>query len=118
MANMEELQALVRDLAVTVQGLSSKIDSMDNRFTGLFNALDNRMTVLERNQNATRDDISGLRNRIDSIDGTVRIAIADGFRQHDHYLDDLNTDLAQVERQTRRMNRRVERLERLDGEGA
>lgn len=111
MANMEELQALVRDLAVTVQGLSSKIDSMDNRF-------ENRMAALERNQNAIRDDISGLRNRIDSVDGTVRIAIADGFRQHDRYLDDLNTDLAQVERQTRRMNRRVERLERLDGEGA
>jgi predicted RNase H-like nuclease (RuvC/YqgF family) len=112
--------------------LSGKIDSMDNRFTGLFTGLDNRMTgienrmtgfegrmiSLERNQNATRDDISGLRNRIDSVDGTVRLAIADGFRQHDRYLDDLNTDLAQVERQSRRINRRVERLERLEGEGA
>jgi hypothetical protein len=53
-----------------------------------------------------------------SIDGTVRIAISDGFRQHHRYFDDLNTDLAQVERQNRRINRRVERLERLDGEGA
>jgi chromosome segregation ATPase len=125
MANMEELQTLVRDLAVTVQslsstvqGLSSKIDSMDNRFTGLFTGLDNRMISLEQNQNATRGDIGALRNRIDSIDGTVRLAIADGFRQHDRYLDDLNTDLAQVERQSRRINRRVERLERLEGEGA
>jgi hypothetical protein len=48
----------------------------------------------------------------------VRMAITDGFRQHHRYFDDLNTDLAQVERQTRRMNRRVERLERLEGEGA
>ncbi len=111
MANMEELQNLVRDLAVTVQGLSGKIDNMDNRF-------ETRMIALERNQNAIRDDIGALRNRIDSVDGTVRIAIADGFRQHDRYLDDLNIDLAQVERQTRRMNRRVERLERLEGEGS
>jgi chromosome segregation ATPase len=91
--------------------LSQFMVAVDDRFTGL----DNRMTVLERNQNATRDDISGLRNRVDSVDGTVRLAIADGFRQHDRYLDDLNADLAQVERQTRRINRRVERLE---GEGA
>jgi chromosome segregation ATPase len=99
-ANMEELQSLIRELL-------SKIDSMDNR-----------MNALEQNQNATRGDIGGLRNRIDSIDGTVRLAIADGFRQHDRYLDDLNTDLAQVERQNRRINRRVERLERLEGEGS
>jgi hypothetical protein len=76
------------------------------------------MSALERNQNATRDDISGLRNRVDSVDGTVRMAIADGFRQHHRYFDDLNADLAQVERQNRRMNRRIERLERLNGEGA
>jgi chromosome segregation ATPase len=110
-ANMEELQTLIREL-------SGKIDNIDSKLDRSVADINNRMTVLERNQNATRDDISGLRNRIDSIDGTVRLAIADGFRQHDRYLDDLNTDLAQVERQTRRMNRRVERLERLDGEGA
>jgi chromosome segregation ATPase len=114
MANMEELQTLVRELVVTVRDLSGKIDSMDNRFTGL----EGRMTSLEQNQNATRGDIGTLRNRIDSIDGTVRLAITDGFRQHDRYLDDLNADLAQVERQNRRINRRVERLERLEGEGA
>jgi chromosome segregation ATPase len=110
-ANMEELQALIREL-------SGKIDNIDSKLDRSVADINNRMTVLERNQNATRDDISGLRNRVDSIDGTVRMAIADGFRQHDRYLDDLNTDLAQVERQTRRMNRRVERLERLGGEGA
>jgi hypothetical protein len=81
-------------------------------------SVDNCFAALEQNQNAIRGDIRALRNRIDSVDGTVRLAIADSFRQHDHYLDDLNTDLAQVERQTRRMNRRVERLERLDGKGA
>jgi chromosome segregation ATPase len=108
---MEELQALIREL-------SGKIDNIDSKLDRSVADINNRMTVLERNQNATRDDISGLRNRVDSIDGTVRMAIADGFRQHDRYLDDLNTDLAQVERQTRRMNRRVERLERLGGEGA
>jgi chromosome segregation ATPase len=110
-ANMEELQTLIREL-------SGKIDNIDSKLDRSVADINNRMTVLERNQNATRDDISGLRNRVDSIDGTVRIAIADGFRQHDRYLDGLNTDLAQVERQSRRINRRVERLERLEGEGA
>jgi hypothetical protein len=74
-ANMEELQTLVRELAVTVQNLSStvqglsgtvrelsgKIDNMDNRFTGLDNrmtGLEGRMTSLEQNQNATRNEKS------------------------------------------------------------
>jgi chromosome segregation ATPase len=94
--------------------LSQFMAAAGSRLTGI----ENRMGSLEQNQNATRDDISGLRNRVDSVDGTVRMAIADGFRQHHRYFDDLNTDLAQVERQTRRINRRVERLERLEGEGA
>jgi chromosome segregation ATPase len=110
-ANMEELQALIREL-------SGKIDNLDSKLDRSVADINNRMTVLERNQNATRDDIGGLRNRVDSVDGTVRMALADGFRQHHRYFDDLNTDLAQVERQTRRMNRRVERLERLEGEGS
>jgi chromosome segregation ATPase len=111
MANMEELQALIREL-------SGKIDNIDTKLDISLAEINNRFTVLERNQNSTRDDISGLRNRIDSVDGTVRMAIADGFRQHDLYVDDLNTDLVRVERQGRRLNRRVDRLERLDGESS
>lgn len=72
----------------------------------------NRLTALEQNQNAVREDIGALRNRIDSVEGTVQVAIADGFASHDLYLDDLNFDLAQNERAVRRMNRRIERLER------
>ena len=70
------------------------------------------MTAMQQNQNALREDVLALRNRIDSVEGTLRIAISDGFRSHDLYLDDINADLAANERQTRRLNRRVERLER------
>ena len=70
------------------------------------------MTAMQQNQNALREDVVALRNRIDSVEGTLRIAISDGFRSHDLYLDDINADLAANERQTRRLNRRVERLER------
>jgi chromosome segregation ATPase len=70
------------------------------------------MTAMKQNQNALREDVIALRHRIDSVEGTVKIAITDGFRSHDLYLDDINTDLANNERQTRRLRRRVDRLER------
>jgi ubiquinone biosynthesis protein UbiJ len=70
------------------------------------------MTAMQQNQNALREDVVALRHRIDSVEGTVKVAITDGFRSHDLYLDDMNIDLAANERQTRRLNRRVERLER------
>ena len=70
------------------------------------------ITVIQQNQNALREDVVALRHRIDSVEGTLKIAITDGFRTHDLYLDDLNTDLARNERQTRRLNRRIDRIER------
>jgi Asp-tRNA(Asn)/Glu-tRNA(Gln) amidotransferase C subunit len=72
--------------------------------------------AMRQNQDALREDMVSLRNRINSIDSTVRLAIAEGFRSQELYYDDLNADLARNERQTRRLNRRVDRLERLDGE--
>ena len=70
------------------------------------------ITVIQQNQNALREDVVALRHRIDSVEGTLKIAITDGFRTHDLYLDDLNTDLARNERQTRRLNRRIDRIVR------
>ena len=82
------------------------------------------VTAVKQNTNATREDIGSLRQRVDSIEGTVVIAIRDGFNSFRNYLDDLNYDLAEIERKVgdndrkhRRLNRRVARLERKEEEG-
>jgi trimeric autotransporter adhesin len=90
-----------------IGGIEDRIGGIDGRVGGL----ESRFNQLAQNQDALREDIVELRHRIDSVEGTVRIAIADGFRNHDSYLDDLNIDLAANERQIRRLNRRVARLE-------
>jgi chromosome segregation ATPase len=81
------------------------------------------MTAMKQNMNATREDIGLLRQRVDSIEGTVVITIREGFNSFRNYLDDLNYDLAETERKVsdndrkhRRLNRRVARLERKEGE--
>jgi chromosome segregation ATPase len=70
------------------------------------------MNSMQQNMNALRDDAASQRQRIDSIEGTIVVTIRDGFESMRNYLDDLNYDLAANERQTRRLNRRVSRLER------
>jgi chromosome segregation ATPase len=102
----ERFDRIENQLSQVLQALTS----VDSRL----NALEQNQNSLKQNVNAAREDIGELRNRINSVEGTVRVAITDGFRSHDAYLDDLNLDLAQNERLTRRLNRRVERLERLE----
>ena len=69
---------------------------------------------LEQNINAVREDIFTLRNRIDSIEGAVAVVIRSTFTAHQNFVDDLNYDLLNNERKTRRLSRRVARLERQD----
>jgi septal ring factor EnvC (AmiA/AmiB activator) len=88
-----------------------RLETLIGQIAGRIEGIEGRFNQLAQNQDALREDIVELRHRIDSVEGTVRIAIADGFRNHDSYLDDLNIDLAANERQTRRLNRRVARLE-------
>lgn len=99
-----------------------RIENQLGQVLQALNGVDARLTTLEQNQvvlgqnlNAAREDIGALRNRIDSVEGTVRVAIKDGFKSHDIYLDDLNVDLSATERQVRRLTRRTERLERIEG---
>ena len=86
-------------------------------------ATQQEMTAIKQNMNATREDIGSLRQRVDSIEGTVVITIREGFNSFRNYIDDLNYDLAETERKVsdndrkhRRLNRRVARLERKEGE--
>jgi uncharacterized coiled-coil DUF342 family protein len=92
-----------------------RLERIENQLSQMLqgiNTMQQNQNALRDNQNALHEDVVALRNRIDSVEGTLRIDISDGFRNHDLYLDDMNTDLAANERQTRRLNRRVERLKR------
>jgi hypothetical protein len=70
-------------------------------------AFGQRMTAVEQNQVA-------MQQRIDSVEGTLMLAIVEGFRSLNIYCRDLDDDLAFNEVQVRRLNRRVNRLERQD----
>lgn len=106
----ERLERIENQLAQVLEA----IVGTNSRITEIETGINSRMTILEQNQNALREDVVSLRQRIDSIEGTVRLAIVDGFRSQGLYYDDLNADLAKSERQIRRLNRRVDRLERHD----
>jgi chromosome segregation ATPase len=100
----ERLERIENQLGQLLQGMNTMQQNLS--------VLQQNQNALRDNQNALREDVVALRHRVDSVEGTLRIAISDGFRNHDLYLDDMNADLAANERQTRRLNRRVERLER------
>jgi chromosome segregation ATPase len=111
----ERLERIENQLAQVLQAIistNSRIDDLETSLT----SLDRRIAAVEQNQEALREDVGSLRQRIDSVEGTLRLAIADGFRSQDLYYDDLNADLARNERQTRRLSRRVDRLERRNEE--
>jgi chromosome segregation ATPase len=94
-----------------LERIENQLDQVLQALTGV----NTRLTIFEQNLNAAREDIRVLRNRIDSVEGNIRMAISDGFKSHDAYLNDLNADLATTERQVRRLTRRTERLERIKG---
>jgi uncharacterized coiled-coil protein SlyX len=77
-------------------------------------AMQQNMSAMQQNVNAVREDVTSLRHRVDSIEGTVLVAIRDGFRNQENSIDDLNYDLSNNERKTRRLSRRVARLEKKD----
>lgn len=110
------LQAII-GIQPAISGMQQEITVMKQDITVMkqdMTAMKQDMTAMKQNQNALREDIVALRYRIDSVEGTLKVVITDGFRSHDLYLDDINVDLAKNERQTRRLNRRVDRLERHD----
>jgi hypothetical protein len=51
---------------------------------------------------------------VDSNEGTLIVTIRDGFRNREILMHDINFDLSVNERKTRRLSRRVSRLERVD----
>ena len=130
-AQISELRELIQaNMAVTQQNMTAMeqdLAAVKQDMTAVkqdITAVNQDVTAVKQNTNATREDIGSLRQRVDSIEGTVVIAIRDGFNSFRNYLDDLNYDLAEIERKVgdndrkhRRLNRRVARLERKEEEG-
>jgi hypothetical protein len=71
------------------------------------------MATTQHDMSAMREDVT-LRQRVESIEGTVIVAMREGFNSLRSYLDDLNYEVADNERSTRLLKRRVARLERKD----
>jgi uncharacterized coiled-coil DUF342 family protein len=103
-AQIGELRELIQhNTAATEQNMATKQD----------------LATMQQNMNAMREDINIMRQRSDSMEGTIIVAMREGFNSLRNYLDDLNYDLAEVEskvsdgeRKQRRLARRVARLER------
>ena len=95
--------------------IQQNLTSVDQRVAGIEQkvaGIEQKVTSIEQNVNAVREDISTLRNRIDSVEGAVAVVIRSTFVAHQGFVDDLNFDLLKNERKTRRLSRRVARLER------
>jgi chromosome segregation ATPase len=104
MTVMQQNMATKQDLAVVEQ----KVAGIEQKVAGI----EQKVSALENNVDAAREDINALRHRVESNEGTLIIAIREGFRSQEDALNDLNYDLSVNERKTRRLNRRVTRLER------
>jgi predicted nucleic acid-binding Zn-ribbon protein len=102
---ISELRELVQHGFVSMK---QDITGIEQDITGIKQDIAN----MKQNANAVREDVDALRRRIDSVEGTLLVAIRDGFKAQSDYADDLNYDLSNNERKTRRLSRRVARLER------
>jgi chromosome segregation ATPase len=72
-----------------------------------------RVTTLEQNTAATREDLNTLRDRYNSLEGVIVVAIRAGFAAQQIQFDDLNYAIEENARKYRSLSRRIRRLERL-----
>jgi uncharacterized protein YoxC len=104
-------------LTHNVAALTQKVDALTHNVETLTHnveTLTQNMSASQQNINALREDMSGLRQRVDSFEGTMIAVTREGFQSLRSYLDDLNYVVADNERATRLLRRRVARLERKD----
>ena len=74
------------------------------------------MTAMKQNMDSLREDMSSIRQRFDSFEGTILTAMREGFNSLRNYSDDLNYEVADNARATPLLKRRVARLERKEGD--
>jgi len=109
----ERFDRLENQLTQVIQSIGTMqqhVASIEQKVSGI----EQKLTIVEQNVNAAREDIASLRHRIDSVEGAVSVVIRSTFTAHQSFVDDLNVDLLTNERKTRRLSRRVARLERQD----
>ena len=109
----ERFDRLENQLTQVIQSIATMqqhISGIEQKVSGI----EQKVSGIEQNVNAAREDIASLRNRIDSVEGAVSVVIRGTFTAHQNFVDDLNFDLLKNERATRRLSRRVARLERSD----
>ena len=93
-----------------------RLDRIESQISQLRELIQQHIPAINQNMNALREDVTDLRHRIDSIEGTQNLMIREGFKSLMSYNDDLNYELADNARQTRLLRRRVIRLEGKDKE--
>jgi hypothetical protein len=95
-----------------LERIEGQLEQVIQAITGMQRFMDQKFASIDQNMNALREDVTSLRHRVDSVEGTMLTAMRDGFKSQSDYADDLNYDLSVNERKTRRLSRRVSRLER------
>ncbi|WP_310417893.1 hypothetical protein [Chamaesiphon sp. OTE_8_metabat_110] len=108
--SMSTMQQNMAGIEQRVTGIEQQVTGIEQRVTGI----EQRVASMEQNINAAREDITSLRFRIDSVEGAVTVVIRNTFVAQQNFIDELNLDLSINERKTRRLARRVARLERQD----
>lgn len=109
----ERFDRLENQLTQVIQSIGTMqqhISGIEQKVVGI----EQKVAAMQNNIDAVREDINSLRRRVESNEGTLIVAIREGFRSQENSINDLNYDLSENERRTRRLSRRVTRLERLD----
>ena len=104
----ERFDRLENQLAQVIQAIGTMQQNIGT--------MQQNMVSMNQNIDALREDVTALRHRIDSVEGSQKIIIREGFQSLMSYNDDLNYELADTARQNRLLKRRVIRLERKDKE--
>jgi chromosome segregation ATPase len=120
---MGTMQQNMSDMQQNIIGLQQNMTTMQQNMTVMqqnmatkqdLAVVEQKVSAMQNNLDAAREDIGSLRRRVESNEGTIIVAIREGFRSRETLIDDINFDLVANERKTRRLSRRVSRLERVD----
>jgi septation ring formation regulator EzrA len=114
-ARFDRLESQLTQVIQAIGTMQQNIATMQQNLVSVEQkvvGIEQKVIGIEQNVNAVREDIFNLRNRIDSVEGAVSVVIRGTFVAHQSFVDDLNFDLLKNERKTRRLSRRVARLER------
>jgi chromosome segregation ATPase len=114
---LARIERQLGQLVPMVTAMQQDITTMKGDITdmkGDITEIKGRVTVLEQNSVATREDLNILRDRYNSLEGVIIVAIRSGFTEQQVQFDDLNYAIEENARKSRSMRRRIRRLERLN----